>query len=231
MSITINATIREDRGKGASRRLRYQEKVPAIVYGASKEPNALTLNLHEMTYLLENEETYTSVLNLSIDKKIEPVIIKDLQHHPAKNLVAHVDFLRVDMNKEIVTSIPLHFIGEESNDAMRLGAILNQFITAIEISCFPTNLPHAIEVDISNLAMDEYISLTGIAMPKDVTIIALTHGDIETHDQSVVAVQEPKLMAEEAKKEVINRVEGEKGIESTGNKTEDGKDKSESDSK
>ncbi len=223
MSITINAIMRKDQGKGASRRLRHQEQVPAIVYGAGKEPSAITLNVHEIGHLLENEEAYTSVLDLAIDTKVEPVIIKDLQRHPAKNLVTHVDFLRVDMKKEVATSIPLHFMGEEDNEAMRLGAILNQFVTAIEVSCLPANLPHTIEVDISNLAMDEHISLTGLVMPKGVTITALTHGDIEAHDQSVVAVQEPRLMAE---KEVVDS-EGEEGA---GDKVEGGDDKPEGDS-
>jgi large subunit ribosomal protein L25 len=226
MSITINATMRKDQGKGASRRLRHQEQVPAIIYGAGKEPNMITLNLHEMTHLLENEETYTSVLDLTIDKKSEPVIIKDLQRHPAKNLVSHVDFLRVDMNKEIVANIPLHFTGEDDNEAMRLGAILNQFITAIEVSCLPANLPHFIEVDISNLSMGEHISLTGITMPEGVIITALTHGDIEAHDQSIVAVQEPKLMAEEV--EVVDTEE--EGVEGEDTESGEGDDKTEGDS-
>ncbi len=212
MSIIVNATVRKDQGKGASRRLRHQQQVPAIVYGAGKEPSTITLNVHEITHLLENEETYTSVLDLTIDKKIQPVIIKDLQRHPAKNIVTHMDFLRVDMNKEIITNIPLHFIGEEDNEAMRLGAILNQFVTAIEVSCLPANLPNAIEVDISNLDMGEHISLTGITMPEGVVILALTHSDIEAHDQSVVAVQEPKLMVEEAVVETES-TEGEEGTD------------------
>ncbi|SMN13228.1 LSU ribosomal protein L25p [Bathymodiolus heckerae thiotrophic gill symbiont] len=212
MSIIVNATVRKDQGKGASRRLRHQQQVPAIVYGAGKEPSTITLNVHEITHLLENEETYTSVLDLTIDKKIQPVIIKDLQRHPTKNIVTHMDFLRVDMNKEIITNIPLHFIGEEDNEAMRLGAILNQFVTAIEVSCLPANLPNAIEVDISNLDMGEHISFTGITMPEGVVILALTHGDIEAHDQSVVAVQEPKLMVEEAVVETES-TEGEEGTD------------------
>jgi large subunit ribosomal protein L25 len=115
MNTVINATMREDQGKGASRRLRHNEQIPAIIYGAGKEPNTITLNLHEITHLLENEESYTSILDLTIDKKAQPVIIKDLQRHPAKNLVTHVDFLRINMNKEIVTNIPLHFMGEEAS--------------------------------------------------------------------------------------------------------------------
>ncbi|CAB9539069.1 LSU ribosomal protein L25p [Bathymodiolus brooksi thiotrophic gill symbiont] len=218
MNTVINATMREDQGKGASRRLRHNEQIPAIIYGAGKEPNTITLNLHEITHLLENEESYTSILDLTIDKKAQPVIIKDLQRHPAKNLVTHVDFLRIDMNKEIVTNIPLHFMGEEDNEAMRLGAILNQFVTAIEVSCLPKNLPNAIEIDISKLSMGDHISLTGINMPEGVIITALTHGDIEAHDQSVVSVQEPKLMSEEVQ---VDAVEDEEGA------TENGDDKAE----
>jgi large subunit ribosomal protein L25 len=203
MNMTINATARDDQGKGASRRLRREEKIPAIVYGAGKEPSAISLNIHEITHLLENDDAYTSVLDLSIDKKVEPVIIKDLQRHPAKNTVTHVDLLRINMKQAIVTSIPLNFTGSDDNEAIRLGAILNQFINAVEVSCLPADMPNGIEVDISNLAIGDHISLTGLNMPEGVTLTALTHGDIEAHDQSVVAVQEAKLMAEEVEEEVI----------------------------
>jgi len=196
MNITINATARDDQGKGASRRLRREEKIPAIVYGAGKEPSAISLNIHEITHLLENDDAYTSVLDLSIDKKVEPVIIKDLQRHPAKNTVTHVDLLRINMKQAIVTSIPLNFTGSDDNEALRLGAILNQFINAVEVSCLPADMPNGIEVDISSLALGDHISLTGVNMPEGVTLTALTHGDIEAHDQSVVAVQEAKIMAE-----------------------------------
>lgn len=196
MSLTINATVREDQGKGASRRLRHAEKVPAIIYGAGKTPTNITLDVHEITHLLENEESYTSVLDLMVDKKKEAVIIKDLQRHPAKNIVTHVDFLRIDMNQTLVTSIPLHFIGTDDNESVRLGAIVNQFVTSVEVSCLPADLPTAIDVNITDLEMGGHISLTGLDMPKGVTLTALTHGDIDAHDQSVVAIQEAKIMAE-----------------------------------
>ncbi len=207
----INATTRDDQGKGASRRLRREEKIPAIVYGAGKEPSAISLNIHEITHLLENDDAYTSVLDLSIDKKVEPVIIKDLQRHPAKNTVTHVDLLRINMKQAIVTSIPLNFTGSDDNEALRLGAILNQFINAVEVSCLPADMPNGIEVDISNLVLGDHISLTGLNMPEGVTLTALTHGDIEAHDQSVVAVQEAKVMAE-IEEEVIE-AEGDESAE------------------
>jgi large subunit ribosomal protein L25 len=212
MSLSINATKREDQGKGASRRLRHNEQLPAIIYGTGKAPVSLTLNIHEITHLLENEDAYASVLDLVLDGTIEPVIIKDLQRHPSKSLVMHVDFLRVDMKQELVTNIPLHFVGEDENKAVRLGAIVNQFINSIEVSCLPADLPTSIEVDISTLEMDSGISLTGLNMPKGVTITALTHGDIEAHDQSVVAVQAAKKMSEE---------ETETSEETTEDKSED----------
>jgi large subunit ribosomal protein L25 len=220
MGMIINATTRDDQGKGASRRLRREEKIPAIVYGAGKEPSAISLNIHEITHLLENDDAYTSVLDLSIDKKVEPVIIKDLQRHPAKNTVTHVDLLRINMKQAIVTSIPLNFTGSDDNEELRLGAILNQFINAVEVSCLPADMPNGIEVDISNLALGDHISLTGINMPEGVTLTALTHGDIEAHDQSVVAVQEAKVMAE-IEEEVI---------EAEGDESDEGGDAEQDDS-
>ena len=230
MSLTINATTREDQGKGASRRLRREEKIPAIIYGSGKAPSNVALNIHEITHLLENEDSYTSVLDLVVDKKKEPVIIKDLQRHPAKNIVTHVDFLRINMKQTLVTSIPLHFNGSDENEAIRLGAVLNQFVTAIEVSCLPADLPHSIDVDVSNLELGDHVSLTGLDIPEGVTITALTHGDIEAHDQSVVAIQEAKIMAEvEDDAPVAPSEEGEEG-EVEGEEGEGGAEKSDSDS-
>jgi large subunit ribosomal protein L25 len=99
MNLTINATMREDKGKGASRRLRHAEKIPAIIYGTGKTPSNITLNVHEITRLLDDEKSFTSILDLMVGEKKEAVIIKDLQRHPAKNIITHVDFLRIDMNQ------------------------------------------------------------------------------------------------------------------------------------
>jgi large subunit ribosomal protein L25 len=196
MNLTINATMREDKGKGASRRLRHAEKIPAIIYGTGKTPSNITLNVHEITRLLDDEKSFTSILDLMVGEKKEAVIIKDLQRHPAKNIITHVDFLRIDMNQTLVTSVPLHFIGTDENDSVRLGAIVNQFVNSVEVSCLPSDLPTSIDVDITNLTTGEHISLTGLDIPKGVTLTALTHGDIEAHNQSVVAIQEAKIMAE-----------------------------------
>ena len=221
MSITVNALVREDQGKGASRRLRKEEKVPSIIYGGTKEPLMISLNIHEITHLLEDENTFTSVLDLVVGKSKDSVVIKDIQRHPAKNTVFHVDFLRVDAKHALITTTPLHFIGVEENEAIRLGNMLNQFVVSIEISCLPQDLPHGINVDVTNLELGEHLTLTDLILPEGVIITSLQHEDIEAHDQTICSVSEPKLIVEEEEEE-----EEEEGLES-GDSEADGEDRSE----
>jgi len=218
MSITVNALVREDQGKGASRRLRKEEKVPSIIYGGTKEPLMISLNIHEITHLLEDENTFTSVLDLVVGKSKDSVVIKDIQRHPAKNTVFHVDFLRVDAKHALITTTPLHFIGMEENEALRLGNMLNQFVVSIEISCLPQDLPHGINVDVTNLELGEHLTLTDLILPEGVIITSLQHEDVEAHDQTICSVSEPKIIEEEE--------EEEESLES-GDSEEDGEDQSE----
>jgi len=210
MSITVNATTREDKGKGASRRLRLEEKVPGIVYGGKSAPESITLNIHEISHMLDSEDSFTSVLDLMVGKSKESVVIKDLQRHPAKNIITHIDFLRVDAKHAIVTTTPIHFLGEENNEALRVGALLNQFVVSLEISCLPKDLPHGIDVDVSGLEIGDHISLTGLSLPPGVVITALQHGDIEAHDQTVVSVSEARVIVEE-EDEIIEGTEEDGG--------------------
>jgi large subunit ribosomal protein L25 len=226
MSITVNATEREDQGKGASRRLRKEEKVPSIIYGGKKDPLMVTLSIHEITHLLEDENTFTSVLDLVVGKSTESVVLKDIQRHPAKNTITHVDFLRVDAKQTLVTTTPLHFVGIEENEALRLGNMLNQFVVSVEISCLPKDLPHGIDVDVTNLAVGDHLSLTDLVLPEGVTINALQHEDVEAHDQTVCSVSEPKVIEEE--EEIIEDGETEEGGEDS---AEDSADSSDGDSK
>jgi large subunit ribosomal protein L25 len=218
MSITVNALVREDQGKGASRRLRKEEKVPSIIYGGTKEPLMISLNIHEITHLLEDENTFTSVLDLVVGKSKDSVVIKDIQRHPAKNTVFHVDFLRVDAKHALITTTPLHFIGMEENEALRLGNMLNQFVVSIEISCLPQDLPHGINVDVTNLELGEHLTLTDLILPEGVIITSLQHEDVEAHDQTICSVSEPKIIEEEE--------EEEESLES-GDSEADGEDQSE----
>jgi len=219
MSITVNALVREDQGKGASRRLRKEEKVPSIIYGGTKEPLMISLNIHEITHLLEDEDTFTSVLDLVVGKSKDSVVIKDIQRHPAKNTVFHVDFLRVDAKHALITTTPLHYIGMEENEALRLGNMLNQFVVSIEISCLPQDLPHGINVDVTNLELGEHLTLTDLILPEGVIITSLQHEDVEAHDQTICSVSEPKIIEEEEEEE-------EESLES-GDSEADGEDQSE----
>ena len=189
MSITLEAVSRKDKGKGSSRRLRRTFNIPGIIYGANKDPVAITLDFHQLDHLLEfNEEVYTSILTVKIAKTKETVIIKALQRHPATRVITHIDFLRIDTKHKITTSVPLDFINVKENSALRLGAVLNQFINSIEVTCLAKELPHKIEVDVSELIMDTGIKLTDLILPKGVIIKALTHEDVSAHDQTVVLV-------------------------------------------
>ena len=226
MSITVNASEREDQGKGASRRLRKEEKVPSIIYGGKQDPQMITLSIHEITHLLEDENTFTSVLDLMVGKTKESVVLKDIQRHPAKNTITHVDFLRVDAKQTLVTTTPLHFVGIEENEALRLGNMLNQFVVSVEISCLPKDLPHGIDVDVTNLAVGDHLSLTDLVLPEGVTINALQHEDVEAHDQTVCSVSEPKVIEEE--EEIIEDGESEEGGEDS---AEDSADSADGDSK
>ena len=217
MSITVNALVREDQGKGASRRLRKEEKVPSIIYGGTKEPLMISLNIHEITHLLEDENTFTSVLDLVVGKSKDSVVIKDIQRHPAKNTVFHVDFLRVDAKRALITTTPLHFIGMEENEALRLGNMLNQFVVSIEISCLPQDLPHGINVDVTNLELGEHLTLTDLILPEGVIITSLQHEDVEAHDQTICSISEPKIIEEEEEEESLE----------SGDSEEDGEDQSE----
>ncbi len=222
MSIIVNATTREDKGKGASRRLRREEMVPGIVYGGKSSPESISINFHELTHLLDGEDAFTSVLDLVNGKNKESVVIKDLQRHPAKNIITHIDFLRVDAKHAIVTITPIHFIGEEDNEALRIGGMLNKFVVSIEISCLPKDLPHGIDVDVSGLEIGDHISLTGLTLPPGVVITSLQHGDIEAHDQTIVSVSEAKIIEEEDI-EGIDEADGAEGSEdesSEGDKSE-----------
>ena len=222
MSITVNATEREDQGKGASRRLRKEEKVPSIIYGGKKEPQMVTLSIHEITHLLEDENTFTSVLDIVVGESTDSVVLKDIQRHPAKNTITHVDFLRVDAKQTLVTTTPLHFVGVEENEALRLGNMLNQFVVSIEISCLPKDLPHGIDVDVSSLEVGDHLSLTDLVLPEGVVINALQHEDVEAHDQTVCSVSEPKVVEEE--EEIIEDGESEEGGEDSAGDSADSAD-------
>lgn len=193
MAITINAETRTDLGKGASRRLRHEAKMPGILYGAGAEPVNLTIDLREIRPQVDNEVFYSSLVNLKVDgNKAEKVIVRDMQHHPYKVDVMHIDFQRIDPKQRIRIHVPLHFIGEEVAPGVKLqGGILGRVVTELEVECLPKDIPEYIQVDVSELNTGEAIHMSEIKMPKDVELVALKQD--EEHDTAIVAVHAPKV--------------------------------------
>ncbi|NNF66671.1 MAG: 50S ribosomal protein L25/general stress protein Ctc, partial [Gammaproteobacteria bacterium] len=142
----LTAELRDDKGKGASRRLRRTGKIPAVLYGGRDKARALTIDHNQFFHQLENESFYSTILTIKVGKIEQQAILKDLQRHPAKRMVLHADFQRVLADEEITLHIPLHFLGEENAPGVKEGGIVSRMHTEIEISCLPGNLPEYLEV-------------------------------------------------------------------------------------
>ena len=183
----VPAELREDVGKGASRRLRRQKKVPAVVYGESRDPVALTLDHDYILHATEEESFHASVLELKVgDGRKQKVILRDLQRHPFKPTILHVDFQRISEKNELRIEVPLHYVNEEISPAGRQGGIVISYMyTELEISALPKNLPEYIEVDLVNLEPGERMMMSELKLPEGVTIPALEHGD--DYDDALVS--------------------------------------------
>ena len=191
---TLDAEVRTDLGKGASRRLRHAEKVPAILYGEGKEPVSLTL-AHNKVYRAQQEEAfYSHVLTLNVDGKPVECLIKDMQRHPFKQIIMHMDFMRIDATHAVHVNAPVHFINEET--AEKKGGKMAHHINEIAVSCLPANIPEFIEVDVAGLEVGETLHLSDITLPKGVTSDELAKG--ESHDQAVASLNAPKGSSDEA---------------------------------
>jgi large subunit ribosomal protein L25 len=188
----IEAFPRDDKGRGASRRLRREErKIPAIIYGAGKEATPISIWHNELKKALENEAFFSHILTIELNGKKESVIMKDLQRHPYKLLLTHADFQRVEKDQEIVVHVPLHLVNEDTAPAIKtFGGVAFRLMTEVEVACLPGNLPEFIEIDMADIEMDQVVHLSDLKLPEGVRIPALQH-DSE-HDQAVVSVSKPK---------------------------------------
>ena len=189
-SFEVNAVSRSDQGKGASRRLRREGKVPGVIYGAGKDPVAITLEHNELIHQLENEAFYSHILDVKVDGKAEQAILKDMQRHPAKPVVMHVDFLRVDANQKLRVHVPIHFTNEDQAPGVKEGGIVTHSLTEVDVICLPKDLPEYIEADLSGLELDATYHMSDIKMPEGVELVELAHG--EAHDQTVAAIHMPR---------------------------------------
>ncbi|MCW3150824.1 50S ribosomal protein L25/general stress protein Ctc [Stutzerimonas stutzeri] len=192
---TLNAQVRSDLGKGASRRLRRNASlVPAVIYGGDKAPQSISILAKELAKLLDNEASFSSVLTLNVDGSKESVLIKALQRHPAKSFVLHADFVRVVAGQKVTAHVPLHFINQESSVGVKQqgGEVLHN-LNEVEVSCLPQNLPEFIEVDLANVEVGQVVHMTDLKLPKGVELVSLAHGS----DLPVANIHAPRVSKEE----------------------------------
>ena len=193
-NFTINAKSREDTGKGASRRLRrLTGEVPAIIYGGKKDAEKISILHKDITKALENDAVYSSIISLSIDGTAEDTIIKDIQRHPAKQIILHMDFLRVSKTTKLQTRVPLNFINEDICVGVKLGGgLIAHTMTDIEVSCLPKDLPEAVDVDMSEVDVGQIVHLSDLTLPDGVESVSLSQG--ADYDLTVATVNKQKAV-------------------------------------
>jgi large subunit ribosomal protein L25 len=206
----LNAEVRNDTGKGASRRLRRSaDLVPAIIYGGDKSAQPISLVRKDLEKALENEAFYTHVLTVNVGRDKEKAI---LQRHPAKSLIMHADFMRIDDNVAIKVHVPIHFLNEDTCHGVKMqGGVIQHQTTDIEVQCLPASIPSYIEVDMAKVETGQIVHLSDITLPAGVTSVALALG--EDHDLAVASVLAPRGSDEEEELEAAAAAEGEEADE------------------
>ena len=191
----LTASGRKDEGKGASRRLRRSGHVPAIVYGAHQDPQTIQIEHNHLWLTSQNEWFYSAILDLDVDGKTQKVLLRDMQRHPFKQQILHLDFLRVSENEVLRASVPLHFVNQEKSPAGKTaGIVVTHELNEVEVSCLPKDLPEFIEVDLSTLDVGDIVHLSEIKLPAGVTIPALSHG--KEHDLAIVIAKHARVEEE-----------------------------------
>ena len=174
----VVAFERQQQGTGASRRLRNAGKTTGIVYGGEAAPQKIELDHNALWHALKKEAFHSSILDLEVAGQSQQVLLRDVQYHPFKQLVLHVDFQRVDAKKKLHTKVPLHFLNAEVSPAVKLSsAVVSHVATEIEIECLPAALPEFLEVDLSKIEAGQSLHAKDIALPKGVALVA--HVDAE----------------------------------------------------
>ncbi|MDP3846800.1 MAG: 50S ribosomal protein L25/general stress protein Ctc [Pseudomonas sp.] len=176
---TLNAQVRSDLGKGASRRLRrLASLVPAVIYGGDKGAQSISLVAKDVAKLLENEAAFSHVIALNVDGAVETVLIKALQRHPVKMFVMHADFVRVVAGQKLTAHVPLHFTNQETSVGVKTqGGEVSHTAVEVEVSCLPTDLPEFIEVDMAKVEIGTILHLSDLVLPAGVQLVALAHGN------------------------------------------------------
>ena len=193
----IKVEKRNDEGKGASRRLRRAGFVPAIVYGGELNPVSIQIQHKDVWHASQNEWFYASILDLSLGGDVQKVLLRDMQRHPFKQQVLHLDFQRVNENEAIHIRVPLHFLNQEKSPAgKKSGIVITHELNDVEISCLPRDLPEYIEVDLGNIDVGDIVHLSDVTLPNGVEIPELRFG--KEHDHAVAVAKEIKEEIEEA---------------------------------
>jgi large subunit ribosomal protein L25 len=190
-SYVFDAELRKDLGRGHSRRLRVEGKIPAVIYGGTGEPVGITLDHNKVNKALEDEATYSHILTLRIDGKDETAILKDMQRHPSRPIILHMDFQRVTESQKIKVHVPLHFLNQETSVGAKKGGVITHAMVDVEVTCLPARLPEFIAIDMAKLDIGQSVHLSDIKVPPGVQIVELLHG--EGHDQLVAAIQAPRV--------------------------------------
>jgi len=195
VEFALNAEVRSDLGKGASRRLRRNASlVPAVIYGGEKAPQSISLLAKDLAKLLENEAAFSHVLSLNVAGAKESVVIKALQRHPAKGFVLHADFQRVVAGQKLSAHVPLHFINEATSVGVKQqGGEVSHPLNEVEVSCLPKDLPEFIEVDLAAVEVGQNLHLSDLKLPKGVELVALAHGN----DLAVANIHASRVKDEE----------------------------------
>jgi large subunit ribosomal protein L25 len=189
-----NAEVRTELGKGASRRLRRDGKVLAIMYGAGKEPQTICLEQDSTYRALNDEKTYSHVLQINLGGKMERAVVKDVHRHPYKPIILHMDLQRVSETEALRIHVPVHFVGDAAAPGVKAGGLVHHLVVEVEVSCLPKDLPEFIEVDISHLNIGDTVHMSDIKLPAGVQLVELARG--AGHDQPVVSITRQR--AEEA---------------------------------
>jgi len=193
-TFTLNLTNRTDLGKGASRRLRHLNQIPAVIYGSGLEPQSLQMNHDDIIRVLEDEAVYTSILDINIDGKVTKAVFKDIQRHAYKPKVLHLDFLRVNENEKIHMHVPIHFLGADMAPGVKAGGQVNHNLNDIEVVCLAKDLPEFLELDVSALNMGDALHISDVTLPEGVISAELQHGP--DHDQPVVAIHKSRALTD-----------------------------------
>jgi large subunit ribosomal protein L25 len=200
----VGADARHDQGKGASRRLRRAGKVPAVLYGGHGQPQNITLDHQQLLTLIDKEKFYSSIISVNVDKQGQPAIVRDVQMHPARNAVVHVDLQRVIESEKLKIHLPIHFKGEAAAPGVKTqGGIVSHLIQDIEVSCLPKDLPDFLELDLSSMNLNDTRHLSDIPLPGGVTIPELAH-----RNPPVVSVHSPRVAEPEPEAVAAAAVEG-----------------------